>query len=218
MRAISAIEPSRRREGRFELLVDGEQQATLSLDTIDRLGLRVGMPFEPVAEAVARETALLATYDRAVRMLAFRGRAAAELRRNLLRKGEPAEFVDAAIERLRTGGVLDDSAFARQFTRARSAGAGVSRRRIQQELNRRGVPREVTDGAIAAVYEEEAIDEGDVAERAARKKARSLEGLDATVRNRRLYAFLARRGYASEDIRRAIETVTGEEAGDIGEE
>ena len=218
MRAISAIEPSRRREGRFELLVDGEQQATLSLEAIERLQLRVGIPFEPVAEAVARETALLATYDRAVRMLAFRARAASELRRNLLRKGEPAEYVDAAIDRLRTSGFLDDSAFARQFTRARSAGAGVSRRRIQQELNRRGVPREVTDGAIAEVYEEEAIHEGDVAERAARKKLRSLGGLDPAVRNRRLYAFLARRGYSPGDIRRAIEAVTGEVTEDVGNE
>ncbi len=209
---ISAIEPSRRREGRFELLVDGKHHATVSLEIVARLALRIGQPIEPFAAELEREATLLATYDRALRMLAVRARAAAELRRSLVRKGEPAEHVDAAIERLAAAGLIDDRAFARQFTRSRSTAAGVSRRRIQQELNRRGVARAVTDGAIAEVYEEEAIDEGDVAERAARKKLRSLGGLEPAVRNRRLYAFLARRGYDSGDIRRAIEVVTGEAA------
>lgn len=207
---ITAVEPSRRREGRFELLVDGRHAATVSLDIIERLGLRPGLPFEPVAAEVEREAALLATYDRAVRMLAFRARARGELRRSLLQKGELPEHVEAALDRLAAAGLLDDAAFARQFARSRSAAAGASRRRIRQELNRRGVAREVTDGAIEEVYEEEAIDEGEVAVHAARRKLRSLSGLDPVVRNRRLYAYLARRGYDGADIRRAIEAVTGE--------
>lgn len=212
MPVITAIEPSRRREGRFELLVDGKHHATVSVEIVERLGLRVGLPLEPLAEALEREAALLTTYDRALRMLASRARARAELRRLLLRKGEPAEYVDAALERLVAARLLDDEAFARQFTRSRSAGRGASRRRIQQELDRRGVARATADGAIAAVYEEEQIDEGDVAVQAARKRLRSLSGLDPAVRNRRLFAFLARRGYDSADIRRAIAAVTGEAA------
>lgn len=218
MPVISAIEPSRRREGRFELLVDGKHHATVSLEMVERLGLRVGQPVEPLAAELERESGLLATYDRALRMLALRPRASAELRRSLVRKGEPAEHVDATIERLTRAGLLDDGAFARQFARSRSAGTGASRRRIQQELNRRGVARAVTDAAIAEVYEDEAIDEGEVAERAARKKLRALGGLDPVVRNRRLFAFLARRGYDTADIRRAIATVTGDaDAIDAGE-
>lgn len=212
MPVITAIEPSRRREGRFELLVDGKHHATVSVEIVERLGLRVGLPLEPLAEALEREAALLTTYDRALRMLASRARARAELRRLLLRKGEPAEYVDAALERLVAARLLDDEAFARQFTRSRSAGRGASRRRIQQELDRRGVARATADGAIAAVYDEEQIDEGDVAVQAARKRLRSLSGLDPAVRNRRLFAFLARRGYDSADIRRAIAAVTGEAA------
>jgi regulatory protein len=46
--------------------------------------------------------------------------------------------------------------------------------------------------------------------RAARKKLRSLAKLDSVVRRRRLYAFLARRGYDGEDVRWAMEVV-GEE-------
>lgn len=210
MRLITGIEPSHRREGRFEVYADGKHVALMSLDALERLGLRVGSDFDSVAEAVAEEAAALHTYDRAVNLLAFRARSRQELRRSLLRKGEPEAHVEAALDRLAASGLIDDAAFARQFARSRSSGLGASRRRIQQELGRRGVSREVGDQAIAEVYDEDEVDEGSVAERAARKKLRSLSGLDPAVRNRRLYAYLARRGYDVTDIRRAIETVTGE--------
>lgn len=215
MPIITAIEPSRRREGRFELLVDGKACATVSLDIIGRLGLRIGLDTSPFADALAGETALLATYDRALRMLAFRARAAGELRRNLVRKGEDPSLVDAAIERLTRAGLLDDSAFARQFARTRAAAGRASRRRIQAELVRRGVSRETSDTAISEVFAEEAVDEAEAAVEAARRKFRSLSAVDPAVRYRRLYAFLARRGYDGDVIRRAIATATGE-AEEIG--
>lgn len=217
MPVITAIEPSRRREGRFELLVDGKASATVSLDIIERLGLRIGVDIGGLGDALAHETALLATYDRALRMLAFRSRATGELRRLLVRKGEAPALVDAAIERLTRSGFLDDGAFARQFARARAAAGRASRRRIQAELARRGVPRDTADAAIAEVFDEEAVDEGEAAVEVARRKYRSLASLDPAVGHRRLYAFLARRGYDGEHIRRAIEHVTGEAPDHPGE-
>jgi regulatory protein len=138
-----------------------------------------------------------------------------ELRRLLIRKGEPPEEVDAAIERLRGSGLLDDANFARQLTRSKALGGGHSRRRIQQELAKRGVARDVSDAAIEQVFEEESVDEGAAIERVARKKLRTLTGVDAATRTRRLYGFLARRGYDSDDIARVVRLVlaSDDEAG-----
>lgn len=147
------------------------------------------------------------TYDRALDMLEARSRGVAELRRLLLRKGEPEADVDAAIERLRASGLLDDANFARQLTRSKALGAGHSRRRIQQELTKRGVAREISDEAIAEVFEHEEVDEEASIERVARKKLRMLTKADAPTRRRRLYAFLARRGYDADDIQRAMKVV-----------
>jgi len=217
MSQITALLPSVRKPGRFELVVDGAAFATVGLDMIERLGLAVGRTIDTVRDAVEAEAAALATYDRAVTMLAARARSATELRRQLVRKGEPAPLVDAAIEKLRAAGHLDDAAFARAFTRSKALGAGASKRRLQQELAKRGVARDVSDEAVAEVFEEEAIDEGESVERLARKRLRSLARLDAATRHRRLWSFLARRGYDADVIRRAIEKVTGEEV-DAGTE
>lgn len=205
---ISAISANPRRTGRFDVAIDGSVTATLSIEAIERLQLTVGTVVDARLEtALARETAIVATYDRALNMIALRARSAAELRKLLVRKREPPEYVDVAIERLLRAGFLDDTSFARQFARAKAMGSGLSRRRVQQELARRGVARDVAEAAIADVFTEEAIDETDTLDRVARKKLKSLARLDTQVQRRRLYAFLARRGYDSNDIARTVRDI-----------
>jgi regulatory protein len=205
---ISAITASARHPGRFEIAVDGDAVATLSLDAIERLGLRIGVAYsESLASRVATAAAALHTFDRAVAMLAARPRAARDLERTLVRKGEPAEHVAAAVERLIALGILDDAQFARQFIRTRIAGAGLSRRRLQSELWRRGVARDVIDAALAEVMEEDEVDEDAQIAQVAAKKLRTLRSADPATVRRRLYAFLARRGYESSAIRRVIDAL-----------
>ena len=207
MSVISGIVPAPRPAGRFAVLVDGREYAVLSLEAIERLGLAVGRVLDGVEEAIALEQARLHSYDRALNMLAFRGRSSTELARSLIRKGEDKAHVDWAIARLMEQGLLDDAAFARAFTRARVVGGKQSRRRVEQELARKGVSRTVAGEAIEDVFEDEGVDQRAIVEEAARKKLRSLSGLDPAVQRRRLYAFLARRGYDLDDIRAAIAAV-----------
>ncbi|MFL5576277.1 MAG: regulatory protein RecX [Gemmatimonadaceae bacterium] len=210
MAVISGILESAKRAGRYVVQVDGKAFATVSLDVIERLRLAIGVVVgEGLAESLREEEAALGAYDRALNMLAFQPRSRRDLRRRLVQKGESEAHAEAAVERLAASGVLDDGAFARQFARSRVLGQGASKRRLQQELFKRGVERGVADEAIGEVLSDEGVDEGAVVERVARKKARSLGGLDPAVRRRRLYAFLARRGYDGEVIRRAMAVVLG---------
>jgi regulatory protein len=140
-------------------------------------------------------------------MLEARARGVVELRRLLLRKGEPERDVDAAIERLRANGLLDDANFARQLARSKALGAGLSRRRIAQELAKRGVDRALSSEAIEDVFADENIDEDASIERVARKKLRTMANLEPAVQRRRLFGFLARRGYENDAIQRVLRLV-----------
>jgi regulatory protein len=208
MGVVTGIVESPRKDGRYVVQVDGKANATVSLDILDQLQLRVGAELDPGREAALQEAAAaLQTYDRALNMLAFQARSARDLRRRLVQKGETEAHVDRAIERLAANGLVDDAQYARQLARSKVLGQGASKRRLQQEMFKRGVARDVADEAIAEVLEDEGVDQGELVERVARKKARSLAKLDAPTRRRRLYAFLARRGYEGDDIRRALKTV-----------
>lgn len=202
---ITGIVASPRKPGRFDLLLDGKARAVVSAELVTRLDLRVGLALDEArGAALAQAVAELATLDRAVGLLASQGRSAKALRRRLVQKGEPAAQADAAVERLAEAGLVDDGAYARQVARSRVLGRGDSRRRLQQELARKGVARDVADEAVAEVFEDEAVDEDALVETAARKKLRALGAMDAATRRRRLWAFLARRGHDGDAIRRVL--------------
>ena len=149
-------------------------------------------------------------YDQAIRLLEFRSRSVAELRRKLLQKGGDSAEIDRVIERLREQRLLDDVSFAREFVRSRVMGAGSSRHRILQELRRKGVARSVADEAIEGLEAREGIDASATVHRIAQKKWSSMSELDDFTRRRRLYAFLARRGFNPDEIRHAMSRVGSE--------
>jgi regulatory protein len=150
------------------------------------------------------------TYERALSLLEHRPRSVAELRRKLLQKGDDPSEVEAVIARLCDQRLLDDTEFARQFARSRIVGAGSSRWRIVQELARKGVAREIADDAVAGLEEREGIDPAAAIHRVAEKKWKTLAKLDDPTRRRRLYAFLARRGFNPEEIRYAMNALAAE--------
>jgi regulatory protein len=152
----------------------------------------------------------VSAYDQAVRFLEFRARSVTELRRKLLQKGCAAVEVDEAIARLCEQKLLDDANFAREFARTKVLGAGASRRRIVQELTRKGVARDVADQAVEGLQESEGIDPADAIHRVAEKKWKSLSKLDDFTRRRRLYAFLARRGFNPDEIRGEMTAIGAE--------
>jgi regulatory protein len=206
---VTAIVAHLRRPGRFDVLVDGRSAGTVTVEVLERLGLRQGASFASVRGDFQAEVALLVTADRAVGMLAVRGRSCAEMRRQLLSKGEPAAHVDIVVERLERAGYLNDADFARQCARSMAARRGFSRRRVAQELSKRGIARHIADEAVVAVYSEDGMDEAEALERVASRKLRALAGLDARQRRARLYGFLARRGYSSDDVRAVVRRLCG---------
>ena len=197
-----------KREGQFDVIVDGEPSATLTAESVQTLRLRVGLSLDDATCArIQEEAQALRTMERALNMLAFRARSVRELRLGLLRKGEPAAAVERAVERLTQSGLLNDAEYARQLARSKLVSRGFSRRRLQTELFRRGVERGVADEAIEEVLADESVDESAMVEQLARKKLRTLTGLDSATRRRRLYAFLSRRGYEPDAVRQATERV-----------
>lgn len=214
---ISGIVPTPRKPGRFDILVDGRAFATLSLGAIERLQLVVGRAVAEFTDRIRAEASELAVHDRALNMLAFRARSATELARALVRKGEDRAVVERVIDSLRERGLLNDATYAHAFARAKIVGARKSKRRVQQDLSAKGVARDVSDAAVEQVFAEEGVDQQEIVEQVARKKLRSLARHEPEVRTRRLYAFLARRGYESDHIRRAMRVV-GQELDDEAEE
>ena len=106
-------------------------------------------PREPLEEA--------ALYEYAIGALGRRMRTVAELRRLMrtrVEKGETGEAkMEAILERLLAQRYLDDQAFAVDYTRLRQEGAKFGRRRVQQDLQRKGVDGELVASTLENAYE-----------------------------------------------------------------
>lgn len=129
----------------------------------------------------------------ALDLLSIRPRSVHELRQKLAAKGVPESVVDELTGRFLEVGLLDDAQFAESLVVSRSQYSHRGRRRIREELRRKGIDGDTLAQALEAVDDE---DEWAAARAVADKKMRSLRGVDPAVARRRLAGVLARRGFA----------------------
>lgn len=149
-------------------------------------------------------TAFADTYNKALEVLARGPRATRDLGRWLAQREHSSDDIAAALARLTERGLLNDAVYAATFARSRLTTHRMSRRRIVAELAKRGVERAVADAAIAEAMEDEAIDERAMVRAAGAKKLRSLAKLDPDVQRRRVYGFLARKGFPADLVREVV--------------
>ena len=144
---------------------------------------------------------MASAYEYALNLLAARAYTTRNLHRKLAQKQFPLEDIGAAVERLTRAGLLDDLKFAEAFARQRLVVGDMSPRRIEQKLISRGISGADARAAVQRVLENETIDRAAGIERVARRRAAAMSGLEPRVRERRLFAFLARRGFSLDEIR-----------------
>src|ERR1700744_4634008 len=141
------------------------------------------MPFrsrsrpEPLDEA--------ALYQYAVGALARQMRTVAELKRLMSRRVEQGEAgetkMEAVVARLADQHYLDDRAFASTYTRLRQENQSFGKRRVQQELTRKGVQGELVATTLDSAYAQ--VSEEDLARRyLARKRIAKPEDEKQTAR------------------------------------
>jgi regulatory protein len=143
-------------------------------------------------------------YNYALNLLAARPYSTQSLRRKLVQKEYASDEVESTIARLTENGLLDDARYAEQYARSKILSTGTPKRRLQQELYRKGIKGDTATNAIANVIEQEEIDPAAMIERVAKKKLAQLGDLEPLILRRRLFAFLARRGYDLDDIKSVV--------------
>jgi regulatory protein len=141
------------------------------------------MPFQARKKPQPLDEAAL--YQYAVAALARQMRTVAELKRLMSRRVEPGETgetkVAAVVTRLLDQRYLDDPAFASTYTRLRQENQSFGKRRVQQELTRKGVQGELVARTIESAYAQ--VSEEELARRyIARKRIAKPEGEKQTAR------------------------------------
>jgi regulatory protein len=139
----------------------------------------------------------MSAYSYALTLLARRELTSFELHERLLKKDIPESEADEVVTRLRADGTLNDRRAAVAIVRTHATVKARGRIRIEHELKARGVPPEIARDAIDEVFSE--LSEPELLERALRKRLRSGH-ITTQAQFRRLYAYLVRLGFPTEQV------------------
>ncbi|MDP2958292.1 MAG: regulatory protein RecX [Longimicrobiales bacterium] len=206
---ITRLEPLRPRGLRVRVHLDQGDPLEVALEALERLGLGVGDPLPPNRRHHLLDAdAEVAIREAALNLLSHRARTRAELRSKLVGRGFRPARVDPCLDRLEERGLLDDAAVASAFVRDRIRHRPRGARRLTQELRAKGVGDAAARQVVDGVLEEESLTETDLARRVlegwlkrqSRSVRQALAGSAPTPElekaRRRLYGYLARRGFA----------------------
>jgi regulatory protein len=190
---VTRLEPQHRRPSRVAVYIDDEFAFPLSVAVLRRTGLGIG---DTITRAdrirLLSEEECARALARADRLLSYRPRSESEIRRRLREAGFAPETIDAAVDRLRKSGQVDDVAFARFWVENRAEFRPRGARMVESELRSKGVDREVVREALA---QDDLAPPEEQAYRVASKAARRLAGESEGEFRRHLFAYLGRRGF-----------------------
>lgn len=201
---IRRIETSKHKQER--VLVHTEEGDLLRVTQAELLqfGLYPGLELsDGQAEELRSAARRSETKLKAARVASGRMVSKKELADRLRRGGAAPEEAEEAAARMEELGVVNDAAYAGAVARHYAA-MGYGRRRVEQELFRRGVPRELWEKAL-----EELPSGAEAAEAFLRGKLRGRTPDGAELK--RLSDALLRRGFSREEIRPALQRVSGPE-------
>lgn len=205
---ITRIAAQTKNPDRVSIYIDGAFAFGLPAIEVANRGLKAGDHLsEADAAALTEVDEESRATDAAVRFIAYRPRSEREVRDRLKKRGYSEDAVNAAVERVRQWGYLDDRSFAEFWVSNRVEHKPRGARLLAQELYSKGVDRQVVD----EVLQETELNEERAALDLARQRAPALSGLDRPVQERRLAAYLGRRGFGWDVIRPVLRQVLDED-------
>ncbi len=140
--------------------------------------------------------------EKALEYLSQRQMSRRELKTKLLQKGMDEDTADYCVQWLSERQLIDEESYAAAIVRHYSA-KGYGAGRVRQELQRRGIDRELWDQALEQLPEDTGKLDSFIAAR--------LSDPEDRVQVRKISAALFRRGYSWEEIRSAMRRFQAED-------
>ena len=205
---ITAITAQQRDKNRVNILVDGKYQFSLDIAQIVDLGIKVGREYtDEELTALETESQYGKLYNRALEYSLSRPHSSKELRDYLYRKtrdaptksggmkkGVPVALTTRVFDRLIEKGYVDDEKFAKFWIENRNLKKGVSKRKLQAELQAKGVNNEIITKHLV---DSDRNDDEELQKIIAKKRYRYDD-------QRKFMQYLARQGFGYDDIKQAL--------------
>ena len=186
---------------KFKVYLDGQFAFTLYKGELFRYRIQEdGELSEEVYQEIREKVVLKRAKLRAMHLLNDMDRTESQLRIKLLNGDYPADIVDEAIAYVKSFGYINDESYIRRFIESRKN--SKSKKEIYALLMKKGVDMEQVQEILSEYYSAE--DSLNAIRDLLRKKR--YDPKSATDQEtRKIYGYLARKGFGYEDIRQVIQ-------------
>ena len=193
---ITTLQRQKRNSERVSVYLDGVY--AFALPALEAVKLRREQYLsDQEIEALKTLDLRAKAYEQAVRFLAVRPRSVWEVRQKLERyrsrqkESLAAAHIDWVTDKLMEQGYLNDEEFARFWVEQRNQFKPLAPRALRFELQRKGIAERTIESVL-----EGAVDAQAAALQAARSQARRWRTMDAETFQKKMAAFLQRRGFS----------------------
>lgn len=205
---ITALKIQVRDKDRVNVFIDGKYSFSLDITQVAELGIKTGNEYDEQELAeLKNESQFGKLYTRSLEYALIRPRSQREMRDYLYRKTRPTrtktgelregvskELTERVFERLEAKGYLNDEKFARFWVENRNLRKGSSKRKLQSELQAKGV----TSAIIETVLSQSDRSDTDELQKVIAKKAARYDD------EQKFIAYLMRQGFRYDDVKSAL--------------
>ncbi|MBA4603729.1 RecX family transcriptional regulator [Thermoactinomyces sp. AMNI-1] len=193
-RKITQIEKPSSRTKRYNVYVDGECLLSVHEDVLVKYRLHKGMEIdEKEIHALLEAEEYNKAKQVALRYLSYSPRTVQELKSYLNRKGYDGGNTERVIHELEKLGFLNDLEYAKAWVEERKRHKGYGKKRLRQELLKKGIALLIVDGILADMDDDE---QRRLAISIAERRYSRICGEPWPKIERRLGNYLVRQGYS----------------------
>ena len=205
MPVITKITQQKRDLERYNIFLNEKYAFSVHETVLVKFGLTKGMVLEDwsLSEMVYEEE-INKAFNRALHYLGFRMRSEHEVKQKLLELEYEEAVILEAIVKLRKLGFLNDETFSEVLLETRKSSSKRGPRAIQQELERKGIEKELQAKVMESFPEDDQVQ---VARELAEKEANKNRALSPRQTEQRIQNLLLRKGYSFDIIKEALKDI-----------
>lgn len=183
---ITNIKQAVKNENRVNIFIDGKYDFSLDISQLVDFKLKVGQKItEQDLEKYRKASSFGKLYQRTLEWVLTRPHSVKETRDYLFKKHAEKEDSAKIIKTLQEKSYLNDEAFARFYVENRFVKKGISKKRLELELTKKGIDRQIIEDTLAS---SERSDEEEIKKIIAKKRNK--------YDDEKLIAYLTRQGFS----------------------
>ncbi|MDU0201281.1 regulatory protein RecX [Paenibacillus sp. MAH-36] len=211
MSIITLVEKQKRGKHRYNIFLNEEYAFSVHEDILIKHRLVKGESVDlQDMERIIQDEEQNNAYMKALRAIGRRPHSSSELKRKLKESGYEPPIIEWVIEKLASQNYLNDEEFAKMWTDSRIISQKKGRNLVRQELQQKGIDKELVKHAMENINQE---DEIAGAMKLAQTKWKQTSG-ELFDKKRKTAAFLMRRGYTGAVVTKVLGQLSSEPSED----